>query len=63
MVFPDKSMIVPGGSEYQDFGPFLEVKDFEQILTASQFDSTKHQSHSRGWSKAHAAAGQIEPAA
>ena len=51
MVFPDGSLIVPRGSEYQSFGPFLEVKDFEQVLSTSQFDSAKHLRHSRGWGK------------
>ena len=29
----------------------LTVKDFEQALNASQFDSAKHLRHSRGWDK------------
>lgn len=51
MVFPDGSMIIPSGSDYLSFGPFLEVKDFEQALNASQFDRAKHLRHSRGWKK------------
>ena len=51
MVFPDGSMTIPRGGEYLNFGPFLEVKDFEQVLNASQFDSAKHLHHSRGWGK------------
>jgi len=51
MVFPDGSMTIPKGSEYLKFCPFLEVKDFEQVLNASQFDSAKHLRHSRGWGK------------
>ena len=51
MVFPDGSMTIPRGADYLNFGPFLEVKDFEQVLNASQFDSAKHLSHSHGWGK------------
>lgn len=51
MVFPDGSMTIPKGSEYLTFGPFLEVRDFEEVLIASQFDSDKHLHHSRSWSK------------
>ena len=51
MVFPDGSMTIPRGSEYLNFGPFLEMNDFEQVLNASQFDSAKHLRHSRGWGK------------
>lgn len=57
MVFPNGSMIIPKGSDYLNFGPFLEVQDFEQALDASQFDQDKHLRHSRGWAKG-AAAGQ-----
>lgn len=51
MVFPDGSLVIPRGSEYLNFGPFLEVKDFEQALNASHFDSAKHLRHSQGWGK------------
>ena len=51
MVFPDGSMTIPRGGEYLNFGPFLEVQDFDQVLNASQFDSDKHLRHSRGWGK------------
>ena len=51
MVFPDGSMTIPKGAEYLSFGPFLDVKDFERALNASQFDSAKHIHHSRGWGK------------
>jgi MoaA/NifB/PqqE/SkfB family radical SAM enzyme len=51
MVFPDGSLVIPRGSNYQNFGPFLEVKDFDHILNASQFDSVKHLRHSQGWEK------------
>jgi len=44
-------MPIQRGGEYLNFGPFLEVQDFEQVLTASQFDSAKHLLHSRGWGK------------
>lgn len=51
MVFPDGSLIIPRGSDYLNFGPFLEIKDFEQALHASQFDSAKHLRYSHGWEK------------
>jgi MoaA/NifB/PqqE/SkfB family radical SAM enzyme len=51
MVFPDGSMTIPKGSEYLAFGPFLEVRDFEEVFIVSQFDSDKHLRHSRGWRK------------
>jgi MoaA/NifB/PqqE/SkfB family radical SAM enzyme len=51
MVFPDGSLTIPRGGEYLNFGSFLEVRDFEQVLDASQFDSAKHLHHSRGWGK------------
>jgi len=51
MVFPDGSLTIPRGGEYLNFGPFLEVRDFEQVLNASQFDSAKHLRHSAGWGK------------
>lgn len=58
MVFPDGSMTIPRGADYLNFGPFLEVKDFEQALNASQFDSDKHLRHSRGWGKGSTAVGR-----
>ena len=58
MVFPDGSMTIPKGGEYLNFGPFLEVKDFNRVLTASQFDSVKHLRHSRGWGKGSMPVGQ-----
>ena len=57
MIFPDGSLIIPKGAEYLNFGPFLDVTDFEPILHASQFDSIKHLRHSRGWGKGPAPAG------
>lgn len=51
MVFPNGSMTIPKGADYLNFGPFLDVKDFEQAFNASQFDSEKHLHHSRGWAK------------
>jgi pyruvate-formate lyase-activating enzyme len=61
MVFPDGSVVVPRGSDYQNFGPFLEIEDFDHILNLSQFDVAKHQRHSRGWGKG-ATSGQVRNA-
>jgi len=58
MVFPDGSMTLPRDREYPNFGPFLEVQDFDQVLNASQFDSVKHLRHSRGWGKGSIPVGQ-----
>jgi MoaA/NifB/PqqE/SkfB family radical SAM enzyme len=52
MIFPNGTMTIPKGPEYLNFGPFLEVKDFDQVLNLSQFDSAKHLHHSHGWGKA-----------
>jgi len=51
MVFPDGSMVVPKGADYLNYGPFLEVKNLDAALEASQFDSPKHLRHSREWGK------------
>lgn len=51
MVFPDGSLVIPRGREYQSFGHFLEVKDPDSVLDEAAFDSPKHLQHSRGWSK------------
>ena len=59
MVFPDGSLTIPRGSDYLNFGPFLEVKDFEKALNSSQFDSAKHLRHSRGWEKGAISIGQV----
>jgi len=58
MVFPNGSMIIPRGPDYLNFGPFVEVEDFNHALNASQFDLEKHQRHSREWEKG-APAGRI----
>ena len=58
MVFPDGRMTIPKGGEYLNFGPFLEVKDFDEVLNTSQFDTDKHLRHSRGWGKRSAPTGQ-----
>jgi hypothetical protein len=51
MVFPDGSMIIPKGSDYLNYGPFLEIEDFNHALNDSQIDSAKHLRHSHGWGK------------
>jgi len=58
MVFPDGSMTISKGGDYLNFGPFLEVQDFDQVFNASQFDSDKHLRHSRGWGKGSVPVGQ-----
>lgn len=51
MVFPDGSLVVPGGPHFLTYGPFLEVDDLGAVLAASRFDAAKHLRHSRGWRK------------
>ncbi len=51
MIFPDGHLTIPSGSDYVDYGPFLEIEDLEQVITDSDFDRDKHLRHSRGWSR------------
>ncbi len=49
MIFPDGSLVIPRGSEYASYGPFLEIDDLNAVLEGSRFDSEKHLRHARGW--------------
>ncbi len=51
MVFPDGSLTIPSGSEYTNYGPFLEIKNLEEFLSSTDFDAPKHLRHSKGWSR------------
>lgn len=51
MVFPDGSLTVPSGSEFRNYGPFLEITDLDALLARTDFDAPKHQLHARGWSR------------
>lgn len=51
MIFPDGRVTVPSGSRFSDFGPFLELRDLDALLTRSDFDAPKHAHHSRGWGR------------
>jgi MoaA/NifB/PqqE/SkfB family radical SAM enzyme len=51
MVFPDGSLTVPSGSQFRNFGAFLEIDDLDTLLDESDFDEPKHQRHARGWSR------------
>ena len=51
MVFPDGSLTVPSGSEFRNFGPFLEIDNLDTLLDESDFDEPKHQRHAQGWSR------------
>jgi len=62
MVFPNGNMIIPKGSDYQNFGPFLERTDFEEAINISQFDSAKHLRHSQGWRKGAESRRQVQDA-
>ncbi len=51
MVFPDGTVTVPVGSEFRNYGPFLEVDDLDELLAGSGFDARKHHRHAVGWSR------------
>lgn len=51
MIFPDGSLVIPCGAEYQGFGPFLEIEDLAAAIASSRFDAIRHLSHSRAWQK------------
>jgi hypothetical protein len=51
MIFPDGTLTVPSGSDFLNYGPFLDVDDLEAVLSATDFDAPKHQFHSKGWTR------------
>jgi MoaA/NifB/PqqE/SkfB family radical SAM enzyme len=51
MVFPDGSLTVPVGSEFRNYGPFLEVDDIDGLLAHSEFDSPRHHRHAAAWGR------------
>lgn len=51
MVFPDGILVIPVGSSFRSYGPFLEIADLDAVLARADFDAAKHLRHSRGWSK------------
>jgi MoaA/NifB/PqqE/SkfB family radical SAM enzyme len=51
MVFPDGRLTVPSGSDFLDYGPFLEIPDLDVFLEETDFDAAKHRRHSRGWTR------------
>ncbi len=51
MIFPDGSLVIPSGSDYLTYGPFLEIEDLGRVLATSDFDAPKHLKHSKGWEK------------
>jgi MoaA/NifB/PqqE/SkfB family radical SAM enzyme len=51
MIFPDGNLVIPEGENFTSFGPFLEIKDLNDIIKRSKFDSKKHIKHSKGWGK------------
>ncbi len=51
MVFPDGSLVIPAGSSFRSYGPFLEVADLDALLARADFDVPKHLRHSGGWGK------------
>ncbi len=53
MIFPDGTLTVPSGTDYLNYGPFLEVEDLDEVLSRTKFDAPKHVKHSRGWSRRH----------
>ena len=51
MIFPDGSLTVPAGSDFMNYGQFLEVDDLDELLEHTDFDAPKHQLHAKGWSR------------
>lgn len=51
MVFPDGSLTVPAGSQFQNYGSFLDIEDMDELLRRTEFDAPKHQLHAEGWSR------------
>lgn len=51
MIFPDGSLVIPSGTEFRFYGPFLAVESLEELLEGSDFDSPKHLEHSKGWGR------------
>jgi MoaA/NifB/PqqE/SkfB family radical SAM enzyme len=51
MIFPDGTLTVPAGSDYLNYGPFLEVENLDALLARTDFDAPKHRLHSAGWSR------------
>jgi pyruvate-formate lyase-activating enzyme len=51
MVFPDGTLTVPTGSDFRNYGQFLEIEDLDEVMTRSDFDAPKHRLHAEGWSR------------
>lgn len=51
MVFPNGDLVIPVGSSFRSYGPFLEVEDLDAVLARADFDAAKHLRHSRGWGR------------
>ena len=51
MIFPNGNLVIPEGDNFISFGSFLEIKDLNEVIKQSKFDSQKHLMHSRGWIK------------
>jgi MoaA/NifB/PqqE/SkfB family radical SAM enzyme len=49
MVFPDGTLTVPSGSDFRNYGPFLDVEDLDALLSQTDFDVPKHRLHAQGW--------------
>ncbi len=63
MIFPDGSLVIPGGPSYAWFGKFLQIEDLEEVLARSGFDAARHRRHARGWERsARTSAARGQPA-
>ena len=51
MIFPNGNLVIPVGENFTSFGSFLEIKNINEVIKKSKFDSQKHLKHSRGWKK------------
>lgn len=51
MIFPDGRVTVPSGGGFADYGPVLDVRDLDALVSRTDFDAPKHVRHSLGWSR------------
>jgi MoaA/NifB/PqqE/SkfB family radical SAM enzyme len=51
MVFPDGSLTVPSGSEFRNYGQYLDIADIDEMLARTDFDAPRHRLHAKGWSR------------
>lgn len=53
MIFPNGNLVIPEGGNFTSFGSFLEIENISEVIKQSEFETAKHLSHSKGWTKRH----------